>query len=773
MIRKSLFRIEKKSVPKLVLGYAAILSIVMGVVYAALTSMLRSYQQDLTQTVQLQYNRLTESLDSDLNQFAATAREMYTDADLKQDIFENHPYDGIQSTKKIQLYLNGLSLADDLFLSFTDDRVQTTTGYSSTDVYAYRTLDLTPKSAGLLVESVSAHLDGARLVLTNNDGEVGLMYLFTSPQSKQIAHMTVGVYVTAARISQQIDALFSTYSSISSFRLDTGEVLVRTDNLTVPDAHRDEIIDCMIDNKPLPDNRYTAVKCESESWAYTIYTAISTAQLWSRQQQIQKYVLVGGAGLFVLIAVVLVILNYQAFSPIFGMLHIAKKYLADEDVGIHGNEFDIIRAALEKGIRLSTEQQTELTRLTSELNVKRKHSDEQEKALHQLSAALETAATRIAETEATLAERARVARRNAVQIVLSGAETSDARLAELLDGLDAPYYTVLLTESADPDALCVVLAQTEAFALCAPTDSGGNPAVSIIIPLTDADRTGQRRTELGIALRRLTAQSEVCAGSVYASRREIAQAYREAATVHRASPSDHAPPIRLYESLGRHDRVGQFPPTLLPALEKAIRGAQISPVKRCVQTWMEAYALLSPTGENRRFQRYALIHTVQSALGDRLTDAASKRLFRLLGEEGDALGTQLSAILQQLLDPQPQPLRGKALQQQLIDYIQLHYLEFGLSIEQVADLFRVSRQTINALTKSAVKLTYSDYIAKLRFDRACALLKEPSAQIQSVAQQVGYVDARSFIRKFKSFYGITPGEYQQEFLSPQKDSADP
>ena len=106
------------------------------------------------------------------------------------------------------------------------------------------------------------------------------------------------------------------------------------------------------------------------------------------------------------------------------------------------------------------------------------------------------------------------------------------------------------------------------------------------------------------------------------------------------------------------------------------------------------------------------------------------------------------------------------MQQQLIDYISLHYLEFNLSIEQVADLFRVSRQTINALTKSAVRLTYSDYVTKLRFDRACALLKDPDMQIQTIAQQVGYVDARSFIRKFKSYYGITPGEYRQEWTRP-------
>ena len=764
--RKSIFQIEKKSIPKLILGYAAILSIIMGVVYAALTSTLRSYQNDLTQTAQLQYNRLTRSLDKDLDQFAATAREMYTDADLKQDIFENHPFDAMQSTKKIQLYLQSLSLADDLFLCFTDERLQTPLGSCSAFVYAYRTLDLQPKSADKLIDAIARHPDGERLVLTNNDGEVGLMYLFTSPQSKQLARMTVGVYVTAPRIAQQIDTLFSTYSCISAFRLDTGQVLVRTDNLDVPDEHRDEIIDCMIDNRPLPDDRYAAVKCVSESWAYTIHIAISTAQLWSRQQSIQQNVLVGGGIGFVLIAVILFVINYHAFRPIFEMLRIAQKYLADDGIAPGGNEFDIVRAALEKGIQRSTEQRDELSRLATELTVKTQHSAAQEATLNRLAAELETASQRIAETESTLAEQTRTARQNAVQIALGGAEPDESRLAALLRAPDAPYYAVLLADSPDdPDGLARAMAQTEAFALCAPMCVHQKPVVAAIVALTDADRTGQRRTELGIALRRLTARTAICAGAVYGALRDTAQSYREAAAVLDAPPGDNPPPVRLYESLGQRDRVGQFPPALLPALRTAIENRQMSQVKRSVQDWMSAYGALSPTGENRRFQRYVLIHTVQTALGAQLNEQTSRRLFRLLTEEGDGLGTQLCAILRPLIDPQP-TLRGKAMQQQLIDYISLHYLEFNLSIEQVADLFRVSRQTINALTKSAVRLTYSDYVTKLRFDRACALLKDPDMQIQTIAQQVGYVDARSFIRKFKSYYGITPGEYRQEWLRP-------
>lgn len=62
--------------------------------------------------------------------------------------------------------------------------------------------------------------------------------------------------------------------------------------------------------------------------------------------------------------------------------------------------------------------------------------------------------------------------------------------------------------------------------------------------------------------------------------------------------------------------------------------------------------------------------------------------------------------------------------------------------------------------KSIVKMTYSDYVIKLRFDRACVLLRENNLKIQDIACQVGYIDTRNFIRKFKACYGVTPGEYQ-------------
>lgn len=752
-------QLNPKAILRVLLGSVALLVLVSGVVSAASAGMIRAYQNDLRETATLQYSRSVQALDRELNAFAAAAREMYTDRDLKQKIFEEQPFEAMQSAAKLRLYLNGMSMAGDLFISFRADRLQTPKGHCATAVYAARTLNLTPESAQALTSAVAQRPERARLVLTDRSGGVGLMYLFTSPESKQvnqINQITVGVWVPAANIEQKIWALFSAYTSISAFTLDTGEVIVRTDNLTEPDPRRDEICDTMSAGRELHNSRYVVVRCPSDEWAYTLNVAVSTAQLWRRQRQMQQSIFCGGGIALAVLAAGLFLMNYHALRPMIAALRVARKYFDGDAPQKLNSEFDLIRAALEKGIALTGEQAAELQTLSGQLK-------DRTECNARLEHELQSASARLAQQEAALAQRTRDARQNAVRVVLSGTEPDDARLSTLLGGMDAPFYAVLAVETDDSAALCLALAQTEAFAQAAPVQLRGRSAVAAIVSLTDADRTGLRRTELGVALRRMADTSAaVCAGTAVGARSEIAQSCREAeAALDADEDFDRSAPVRLFDTLAQRKASGTFPPELLPALRDAVAKRQLPEFKRRLAEWTAAYCALPPTGEQRRFQRYALVAAVQEALGERMTVSAEKRLLQLPAAADDSFAAQLSAVVRPLLDPRPTH-HGKALQQQLLDYVNRHYLQFDIAVEQVADRFQVSRQTVNAMMKSAVKLTYSEYVTKLRFERACALLQDPTVKVQDVAQQVGYVDARSFIRKFKGYYGITPGEYQQE-----------
>ncbi len=58
-------------------------------------------------------------------------------------------------------------------------------------------------------------------------------------------------------------------------------------------------------------------------------------------------------------------------------------------------------------------------------------------------------------------------------------------------------------------------------------------------------------------------------------------------------------------------------------------------------------------------------------------------------------------------------------------------------------------------------LQFRDLSQKVRFERACELLLEPSASIFGVALSLGFSEPANFSRAFRRVMGMTPGEYQQ------------
>jgi len=60
-------------------------------------------------------------------------------------------------------------------------------------------------------------------------------------------------------------------------------------------------------------------------------------------------------------------------------------------------------------------------------------------------------------------------------------------------------------------------------------------------------------------------------------------------------------------------------------------------------------------------------------------------------------------------------------------------------------------------------------IADLRLQYAAKLLENPNLNIETVSAQSGFSATSYFISVFKSRYGITPKEYQNQFKSQYKE----
>jgi YesN/AraC family two-component response regulator len=58
-----------------------------------------------------------------------------------------------------------------------------------------------------------------------------------------------------------------------------------------------------------------------------------------------------------------------------------------------------------------------------------------------------------------------------------------------------------------------------------------------------------------------------------------------------------------------------------------------------------------------------------------------------------------------------------------------------------------------------------DYINKVRIEAAKKLLKNDSDNLENIAKNVGYSNARTFTRAFVKIEGITPGKYKGTMLT--------
>lgn len=99
---------------------------------------------------------------------------------------------------------------------------------------------------------------------------------------------------------------------------------------------------------------------------------------------------------------------------------------------------------------------------------------------------------------------------------------------------------------------------------------------------------------------------------------------------------------------------------------------------------------------------------------------------------------------------------------QLKALIEASFTDPDFSIAQLADKFHFSIAYISYLVKKEVNQNFTDYLWKLRLDRAKELLQDTNQSIDEISVAVGYLNTSSFRRKFKQDMGMTPSQYREQ-----------
>jgi two-component system response regulator YesN len=94
-------------------------------------------------------------------------------------------------------------------------------------------------------------------------------------------------------------------------------------------------------------------------------------------------------------------------------------------------------------------------------------------------------------------------------------------------------------------------------------------------------------------------------------------------------------------------------------------------------------------------------------------------------------------------------------------YIDGHYGEPNLSLEEVAAAARISPGYLSRLLKHETGFSFVDYLTRVRINKAVQIMSDPAVKVYEVAEAVGYQSQHYFSRAFKRVFGRSPVEYRK------------
>lgn len=106
--------------------------------------------------------------------------------------------------------------------------------------------------------------------------------------------------------------------------------------------------------------------------------------------------------------------------------------------------------------------------------------------------------------------------------------------------------------------------------------------------------------------------------------------------------------------------------------------------------------------------------------------------------------------------------RSHSVLEDALDYIEEHYYQEGLSLNEVAAVIDVSPNYFSAIFSQEMDMTFIEYVTQKRMEKAKKLLRQTTLHTAEIASQVGYKDAHYFSFVFKKTVGSTPREYRNQ-----------
>ena len=96
------------------------------------------------------------------------------------------------------------------------------------------------------------------------------------------------------------------------------------------------------------------------------------------------------------------------------------------------------------------------------------------------------------------------------------------------------------------------------------------------------------------------------------------------------------------------------------------------------------------------------------------------------------------------------------------DIIMSRYNDFDLNVNAIANELNIDAKYIGSIFKECRGITIKRHLDTIRMEKSVELLGNTNLDIKEISKQIGILDYRYFIKKFKDEFKCTPTEYREK-----------
>ncbi|NOU70720.1 response regulator [Paenibacillus sp. LMG 31458] len=110
------------------------------------------------------------------------------------------------------------------------------------------------------------------------------------------------------------------------------------------------------------------------------------------------------------------------------------------------------------------------------------------------------------------------------------------------------------------------------------------------------------------------------------------------------------------------------------------------------------------------------------------------------------------------LEPSEEP--GSYLIKKALNYIHAHFAE-EIHLADIANELFITPNYLSRLFRQETGQSFSDYLTRIRINKACSLIVESNMKVYQIGDALGYPNSRYFSEWFQKNTGISPVEYRK------------